>query len=98
MSTGAAMRRLFILLAAVTLVLAPQPVASAAGRTLPSTLAGWTTDNGYATTRLVNTAKATSKMTTVRVVFDEWVKARDYAPTVKALYPHAYIMGELLDS
>jgi hypothetical protein len=92
------MRRLLTLLTAVALVAGFQPVAVAEGRQLPSTLAGWTTDNGYATTRLVNTAKATSRMTTVRVVFDEWVKARDYVPTVKALYPHAYVMGELLDS
>ncbi len=92
------MRRLLTLLAVLTLTAGYQPAAVAAPRSLPSSVYGWTTDNGYATTRLVNTARATSRMTTVRVVFDEWVKARDYAPTVKALQPHAYILGGLLDS
>lgn len=91
------MKRLLSLLVILILVW-PTPATAAQMRPMPSQLYGWTTDNGYATTRLVDTAKRMSRMSTVRVVFDEFVKARDYAPTVKALQPHAYIMGELLDS
>lgn len=94
------MRRLLTLLAVLTLTAGYQPAAAAvaAPRDIPSPVYGWTTDNGYATTRLYNTAAATSRMTTVRVVFDEWVKAVDYKPTVSKLHQRAYIMGGLLDS
>jgi hypothetical protein len=92
------MRRLLTLLAVLTLIAGYQPAAMAAPREIPSPVYGWTTDNGYATTRLYNTAAATFRMTTVRVVFDEFVKASDYKPTVSRLHQKAYIMGELLDS
>jgi hypothetical protein len=87
------------LVAVIVLLLAlANPAHAAAMRPMPDSLYGWTTDNGYATNRLVGAASHTARMTTVRVVFDEWVKASAYAPTVKALQPHAYVMGELLDS
>lgn len=34
----------------------------------------------------------------VRIVFDQWRTAESYAPAVRAIAPHADIMGQLLDS
>jgi hypothetical protein len=67
-------------------------------RPLPTKLYGWTTDNGYSTNRLTYAANSTVKPSTVRVVFDEFVSASEYKPTVSALSRKAYVMGEILDS
>jgi hypothetical protein len=93
------MKRLSILLTAALLVAGFQPVATAETlRPLPDPLYGWTTDDGWHPTRITEAAKRMSRMSIVRIVFDEWQKASDYLPTVKAVQPYAYVMGELLDS
>lgn len=80
-------------------VAGPHPdIPQAAGRPMPSTLYGVTTDNGYNTTRLKNAANQFSRAPITRVVWDEFVAAADYAPTNTELRKESYIMGELLDS
>jgi hypothetical protein len=91
--------RLFAAIGSVViLLLASTSALAVTQRPMPASLYGWTTDNGYATARLTDAAAHTAKMSTVRVVFDEWVAAAEYVPTVRSLNTKAYVMGELLDS
>jgi hypothetical protein len=46
----------------------------------------------------VDSISSLSKYPTTRVVFDKRVPASEYTQALNELYPHSYIMGEILDS
>lgn len=77
---------------------------SASGvRLLPATLDGITFDNDadIGTAQLaaqVAMVEALPHMPTVRIVFDTGTTPADYTRAVAALHPHAFLMGELVDS
>ncbi len=72
--------------------------AFAQARPIPSPLRGVTVDAVGNLAALVDAVSAHGARPTVRIVFDPGTTPADYASVIKALYPHAYIMGELVDS
>ena len=67
-------------------------------RTVPDPLYGITIDTISPLNKIVDSVASLPRKMTVRVVFDEWVPASAYTDALNALYPHSYIMGEILDS
>lgn len=59
---------------------------------------GFTVDDPWQTGPILKTLKAAHGKAGLRVVFDEGVKASEYVEILKAYKPHAWILGELLDS
>lgn len=60
---------------------------------------GVTTDDPWANNAAQTSAlKALPRRPTLRVVFDEGIKASEYVQPLAAFYPVSYIMGEILDS
>lgn len=88
----AGMVRLLCLLAALLLP------ALARARPVPSPLRGVTVDAVGNLPALVDALSRHGARPTVRIVFDPGTTPADYAPVIRALRPHAYIMGELVDS
>ncbi|HEX9548476.1 MAG TPA: hypothetical protein VF942_14140 [Acidimicrobiales bacterium] len=76
--------------------------ASSAGRGgssgLPDSLWGVTLDDVSNTASIVSSLDAFPSRPMARVVFDENQHPADYTDAVQRLHPHAYLMGELLDS
>ncbi|EPH39289.1 hypothetical protein STRAU_7642 [Streptomyces aurantiacus JA 4570] len=68
------------------------------GRPLPSPLRGVTTDSVVDREQLVRAVSDHSRAPTVRIVFEQDTPVRAYAAAIGRLRPHAYLMGELLDS
>ncbi|MGI5350659.1 Tat pathway signal sequence [Streptomyces sp. CA-250714] len=68
------------------------------GRDLPFPLRGITTDSVENRDELVRSVADLSSAPTVRIVFQEDASVGDYAAAIDRLRPHAYLMGELLDS
>ncbi len=72
--------------------------SSNAKRAIPSPLYGITLDAIDPLEKIIDSISSLSKKMTTRVVFDEWVPAKEYTEALDALYPKSYIMGEILDS
>ena len=67
-------------------------------RAIHHPLYGITLDSVEPLDLIVDSISSLSKRPTTRVVFDKWAPASDYTQALHALYPHSYIMGEILDS
>lgn len=67
-------------------------------RAIPDVLYGVTLDDVVPISDIVASAKALCRMPTHRIVFDELVLPGYYRPSVTALQPVSFLMGELLDS
>jgi hypothetical protein len=67
-------------------------------RALPPVLRGVTTTTGWIVPDLTEAIAAHSVAPTVRIVFDPQPRPEQYRPVVEALRPHAYLMGEPIDS
>ncbi len=67
-------------------------------RAVPDSLYGMTVDDVSNVSNIVAAAKASPRMPTTRIVFDEFTKPSDYTSAVTSLQPYSYIMGEMLDS
>ncbi len=86
------MARLLCLALALLIPVAPM------ARPVPTPLRGVTVDSIDKLPALVEAVSAHSIRPTVRIVFDPGTLPSDYMPVIMALHPHAYIMGELVDS
>ena len=64
----------------------------------PTPLWGVTLDDVSDTDPIVRSFEALPVKPTARVVFDGGTRPADYAAAIEALHPHAYLMGELVDS
>lgn len=69
-----------------------------AGRTVPETLRGVTTESVDSLTALRGSLAAHSVAPIVRVVFQPDLSVADYATPIRQLRSTAYLMGQLLDS
>ena len=67
-------------------------------RAIHHPLYGITLDSVEPLDIIVDSISSLSKRPTTRVVFDKWAPASDYTKALHVLYPHSYIMGEILDS
>lgn len=76
----------------------PEAFAVAEAKQLPGTLRGITIDSVENLDAIVKAVRDLSTRPTIRIVFDGSQNPSYYAPAVAALKPHAYLMGELLDS
>lgn len=74
----------------------PLPLQS--GRPLPLPLRGVSADTVEPLGPLVTALRAHSSVPTVRIVFDPGEDPRAYRAALSALRPHAYLMGQILDS
>ena len=76
----------------------PVPAAIASIRAVPSPMRGVTIDSVANLPAIVEAVQGLSSKPTIRLVFDPGTTPADYASAVTALRPHAYLMGELVDS
>jgi hypothetical protein len=67
-------------------------------RDLPDPLYGVTVDDVANASDILDSSQHLSHMPTTRIVFDQGVGPSHYQPTIDALLPSSYVMGELLDS
>jgi len=74
------------------------PPSATPTRPLPNPLYGLTVDDISNIADIIASASQLPKMPTIRIYFDVHESASYYASAVAQLYPHSYIMGELLDS
>ncbi len=77
---------------------APAETQRASSGQLPDPLWGVTLDDVSHTSPIVRSFVALPAKPIARVVFDSGTRPSDYAAAVAALHPHAYLMGELVDS
>lgn len=94
---------LFKIIAITTLVLISSFRVHAAmditpQRDIPTPLYGVTIDDTSRLHAIVDSLKSLSQKPTTRIVFDEWVAARDYVESVNEIHDVSYVMGEVLDS
>ncbi|HAZ14543.1 MAG: hypothetical protein A2X86_15540 [Bdellovibrionales bacterium GWA2_49_15] len=67
-------------------------------RPLPDPLYGVTIDRTDKLSKILDSLRRLSKRPTTRIVFDEFVAAREYQDAASAIFNVSYVMGELLDS
>lgn len=68
-------------------------------RPVPHPLYGVTVDDIYSNLNgIVDSLDSLSQTPTTRIVFDEFVPAKEYRPSVDAIREVSFIMGEILDS
>jgi len=72
--------------------------ATVTGRPVPSPIYGVTVDTVENIDETIESLKHLTKPPTVRIVFDEGMMPGNYRPSLVQLQPHAFIMGEILDS
>lgn len=65
---------------------------------MPVPLRGITVDSVEQLPALVDAVRSLSARPTIRIVFDPDASPQDYVAAVRALRPHAFLMGELVDS
>ncbi len=83
---------------ALPVLFAPPSEGTAPARRLPGTLHGVTLESVGPLAATVRALRAHRVRPTVRVVFQQGESPTTYAPAVRRLHRHAYVMGEVLDS
>ena len=82
----------------LSLLAKAQDAAQYSLRPLPDSLYGVTIDRTDKLSKILDSLRRLSKRPTTRIVFDEFVAAREYQVATNAIFNVSYVMGELLDS